>query len=146
MLYSLLRNSIEQNGGKLMEQAIRVEKQREILVSPSGTGRLIYSISLPCLESPDRINAFYRKIANACIEYCKQELLTEYDVRSLNAGAEHWELIYRLSIKILPPEADAENILRVELSASLCDTSTHRIQSKHTEIHVWSLETDRLKK
>ncbi len=123
----------------MTEQAdIRTVTKKEIFTTPDEKGQLVCSVSLPTLEGHDRINSFYCRIADACVDYCGGELFERYAKQ--NGEGTPWEIKYRL---IVSAERFDESAT-VTLAVTLSDSFSRKTLAKHYETHLWSLEMDRM--
>ena len=112
--------------------------KRQTFHSSDDRGQLVCSVSLPSFEGHERINSFYCRIADACLDYCKGELLRRYE--SERGEGKPWEIRYKLSVSAQRIEDSAA----VTLSVTLSDAFAHKTLAKHYETHLWSLEDDRM--
>ncbi len=112
--------------------------KRETFSTPDDRGQLVCSVSLPTFEGHDRINAFYNRIADACIDYCGGELFERYS-RERQEGTP-WEIRYRLMVSA----QSADDAATVSLAVTLSDAFAHKTLAKHYETHLWSLNEDRM--
>ena len=111
--------------------------KKETFATSDGSGRLVCSVSLPSFDGHERINDFYSRIADACLDFCRVELLRRYASERQGAA---WEIRYRLNVR-----ADtAEDTATIALAVTLSDSFSHKILAKHDETHLWSLSSDKM--
>ncbi len=117
---------------------VRTVSKREVFVTPDGRGKLVCSVTLPSFDGHERINEFYCRIADACVDYCGGELFRRYEGERAQGSA--WEIKYKLAVSAQMCEERAN----VSLAVTLSDAFARKTLAKHYETHLWSLEYDRM--